>query len=268
MVGLLSALPGTRPGIRGVPAPRDEPCGLAISVLGPLAVTGTAAQLQPKQAELIVALALAGDDGLAGDTLRGRLGSDPDHPKSGATMRQAITRARRRLGPGPGGREWILHAGNARYVLHPDAGLDWDRFRQLAARGRGRRDPVPLRAAVALLRGQPMEGIYYWWLDAVFLDTMRAEITSAAGLLSGMELHRSDPAAACRAARAGLTADTACEPLWRALMLAEDGRGNTAGVHDAWRGCLAAISEIAPGGQPHPETARTYRRLTRSRTAG
>jgi DNA-binding SARP family transcriptional activator len=241
---------------------------LYVAILGPLAMTGTAAELQPKQAELVVALALAGAAGLTGESLRGMLGVDADHPKPPDSLRQIITRTRRKLGRTPGGGEYIVHRGNTVYVLDPACALDWDEFRDLAGRGHAARDPGPLSAALALLRGQPLAGLYYWWLDTAFIDTMRAAIIDVAALLAELELAAADPAAARSAARAGLAADTAAEQLWRLLMLAEDAVGNTAGVHSAWRNCLAAIADIAPAGEPHPDTAALYRELTSRRTAG
>ena len=69
---------------RALPAapPQHPAAGLRIAVLGPLAVTGAAAALQPKQAELVVALALAGPAGRTGESLRGMLGAGPDHPRA------------------------------------------------------------------------------------------------------------------------------------------------------------------------------------------
>jgi len=72
-----------------------------------------------------------------------------------------------------------------------------------------------------------------------------------------------NPHAARRAARIGLSAETAAEQLWRALMRAEHDAGNAAGVTDAWTACLDAITEIAPGGEPHPDTERLFRELSR-----
>jgi hypothetical protein len=40
--------------------------------------------------------------------------------------------------------------------------------------------------------------------------------------------------------------------------------GNLDGVTAAWNRCLDAISEIAPGADPHPDTERLYRQLTRA----
>lgn len=244
------------------PAPADGAAQLRVSVIGPPAVTGTVSDLQPKQAELVCALALAGAPGLSSDTLRTYLGADEDHPKPPDSLRQVITRTRRRLGPAPGGGEYIIHSGGSRYRLHPAAVLDWDEFRRLAARGRDARDPAPLRQALATVRGEPLDGAFWWWLEEAIMENIRAEIVDAAALLAGLEMDAGDPGAAGRAARAGLAADTAAEQLWRAVMRAEHGAGNTAGVHDAWRHCLAVISEIAADGEPHPDTARLYRELT------
>lgn len=252
----------------GLPA---GPAAVRVAVLGPLAIRGTAGCLQPGQAELVVALALAGPAGLSNGVLRSMLGEDPDHPYAGHSLRQCITRTRRRLGGAPGGGEYIIHAGNAQYVLDPAASLDWDEFRALSRAGRAGRDRQPLRAALELLRGDPFQGLYYWWLDSSpiqslrapsLIEAVRSEIVDTAALLAGLELDAGDPAAAGRAARAGLAADMSAEQLWRALMRAEDAAGNTAGVHKAWRRCLAAVAEIAADGQPHPDTFGLYRQLT------
>ena len=146
--------------------------------------------------------------------------------------------------------------------------MDWDEFRSLAGRGYAGGDRGLLRAALALVRGQPpLAGLDYWWLDPFFTETVRAAVAGTAVLLAGLELAAGDPAAARDAARAGLAAGTDDEQLWRLLMRAEDAAGNTAGVHAAWRGCLAAIAGIAPGAGPHPDTAALYRDLTGHRPA-
>ena len=239
--------------------------GPRVAVLGPLVITGAAAELQPRQAELVVALALAGPAGLSAEVLRDRLGPDSDHPREPDSLRQLITRTRRRLGKAPGGGEYIVHGEHSRYALAPAVAVDWHEFGALARRGREDLDPAALRAAVALLRGQPLAGLYYWWLDPVQVEAMRAEIVDAAALLAELELEDGDAPAARRAARAGLAADTAAEQLWRLLMNAEDASGNTAGVHAAWRGCLAALADLAPGGEAHPDTLALYRELTTGR---
>lgn len=231
---------------------------LDVRILGAFVIAGTAEQLQPKQAELVLALALAAPAGLSNSALCSMLGADPDHPKPSDAVRQIITRTRRRLGRASDGQEQIIHAGNGQYLLHPEVSLDWSRFRELTQSGRA----DDLRAALALVRGQPFTGSYFWWIDIPLIETVRAEIVDAAETLAEFELAAGAPRAAARAARAGLAAEPSAEQLWRAVMRAEHAAGNQAGVTEAWRRCLDAIEDIAPGGEPHPDTVALYRQLT------
>jgi len=257
--GAEQRLPGAEQGLPGAEQalPGAEQ-GLQIRILGPLVISGAGQQLQPKQAELVLALALAAPAGLSNSALSAMLGADPDHPKPADAVRQIITRTRRRLGPARDGQQYIVHAGNGQYLLHPDATLDWTRFRELAAAGRA----DDLRAAVSLIGGQPFSGSYFWWIDIPLIETVRAELVDAADALAEFELAAGSPRASGRAARAGLLAEPSAEQLWRAVMRAEDAAGNLAGVTEAWRRCLDAIEDIAPDGEPHPDTVALYRQLT------
>jgi DNA-binding SARP family transcriptional activator len=231
---------------------------LRVRVLGPFMITGAVEELQPKQAELVLALALAAPAGLSNSALCSILGTDPDDPKPSDAVRQIITRTRRRLGPASDGQEYIIHAGGGRYLLHPDASLDWAQFRELLASGR----TEELRMAVSMIGGQPFTGSYFWWIDVPMIETMRAELVDAAETLAENELVGGSARAAARAARAGLLAEPSAEQLWRMLMRAEHAAGSMAGVTEAWRHCLDAIEEIAPGGEPHADTAALYRLLS------
>ena len=242
-------LPGSRPAQR-----------LEVRILGPFAITGSAEHLLPKQAELVLALALAAPAGLSNSALCTMLGADPDHPKPSDAVRQIITRTRRRLGLASDGQEYIVHAGNGHYLLHPEVTLDWTRFREFAAAGQA----DDLRSALALICGQPFAGSYSWWIDIPLVETVRAEIVDTAETLAEFELATGSARGAARAARSGLMADAAAEQLWRVLMRAEHAVGNLAGVAEAWRRCLDAIEDVAPGGEPHPDTAALYRGLMAS----
>jgi DNA-binding SARP family transcriptional activator len=237
--------------------------GLSVGLLGPLAICGAAGELQPRQAELVAALALAGAGGLTAEVLRTRLGTDPDHPKDAVLFRQVITRTRRELGTAAGGGEYLIYdKAAARYRLDPAVHVDLDEFRALAGRGRAARDPRPLCGALALLRGRPLDGAYWWWLEVAAVDRLRAEAVDAAVLLARLALEAGDPVTARRAALSGLEVDPASEELWRQVMLAEDTAGSAAGVHRAWAMCRAAVADIALDGEPHPATAGLYRGLT------
>ncbi len=257
--------PGTGEDVPEAPLPyasQRSSAGLEVSVLGQFTVTSPAGPLQGAQAELVLALALNSAAGLSMSALRTMLGEDPDHPKSGDAVRQLIARARRQAGHAPDGREWIMHTGGGQYTLHENATLDWTRFQALANQDLRSNDRDDLRSALALVRGEPFTGCFPWWLETPLIESVRAEIVDTAEMLSRLELVASDPAAAARAARSGLAADQTAEQLWRALMRAEYAAGNLAGVRTAWKQCLDAIQDIAPDGDPHPDTVAVYRELT------
>ncbi len=258
------------PGSGAPPEPAAIPARtgtLRIGILGSFTINGASGALLPAQSQLILALALNGPVGLSNPQLGYLLGADPDHPKPSDSLRQLIARTRRQLGPAPGGAEWIVHLGGGQYSLHPDAQFDWTDFSALAERGLAARDRGDLREALALVRGQPFTDCYHWWLDLAFVETVRAQIVDAAELLAALELDAGDPSASARAARAGLAGDVAAEQLWRALMRAEHVAGNLSGVREAWQHCLGVIADIAPAGEPHPDTAALYRELLRSATS-
>ncbi len=247
------------------PVPSGGWQALRVGMLGSLTINGSPALLPPQPASLLLLLALGGPDGLSGPELRYLLGADPGHPRPLAWLHELVTRTRRQLGPAPGGRDWIEHSGTGhhggRYVLHPAVRFDWAEFDALASAGLRDRDPARLRAAIGLIRGQPLAGCGLWSLDPALLETVRAQIVDAAQLLSGLELAAGDCSAAAHAARTGLAGDPAAEQLWRALMRAEHAAGNPAGLHEAWSRCLDQVAGADADGEPDPRTALLYRQL-------
>ncbi|TDE32126.1 BTAD domain-containing putative transcriptional regulator [Actinomadura sp. 6K520] len=259
--------PGIATRTRAEPAEDEHSAGLSIGVLGPLEVTGAHHDLQPKQLEIVLLLALNHPAGLRNDQLRTLLGPDPDHPRGSDSLRQAITRTRRRLGPATDGTERILHVGDGVYRLH-DAELDWNLFQTLVDEANGHDSDAAdkLRRALRLVRGRPLEGCYHWWIDSPLLETMRATIVDTAELLAELDLATGAITSAGRAARIGLIADPAAEQLWRMVMHAEHAAGNTAGVHEAWSGCLRELAAVDTELETHPATVELYHRLTHKPT--
>ncbi|MEU8278402.1 BTAD domain-containing putative transcriptional regulator [Microbispora bryophytorum] len=244
---------------------RDEAMEVVqVSILGPLEITGTVADLQPKMAELVLALALAGPTGLRNIQLAAMMGPDPDTPKPSDQLRQLITRTRGKLGKAPDGQARILCDPAYVYRTHAIT-LDWTRFQELADRGAKRNSTTDLWDALTLVRGPVLDGCYHWWLETPVIENIRAEIVDAADLLAELELDAGRPDRSARAARQGLASDTYAEQLWRALMRAEYEAGNMSRVHEAWKACLKAVAEVSADGDPHPETAALYRRLTAAR---
>lgn len=235
---------------------------LLIGVLGTFTINGVPAALKPAQSQLLLSLALNGDEGMSSARMCYLLGADPDHPKPGDSVRQLITRTRRQLGRPSEGREWIEHLGGGWYALHPDARFDWAEFEVDSERGIRQSDRAVLSGALALVRGEPFRDCDWWWLDQAFLQTVGARITETAVTLAELELAAGSGRASAHAARVGLGIDPADERLWRALMRAEHEAGRPAGVQDAWDACQAVLADIALDGQPDQETAALHRELT------
>ncbi|MHB1433454.1 MAG: AfsR/SARP family transcriptional regulator, partial [Streptosporangiaceae bacterium] len=237
-----------------------------VRVLGPVEIAGVATPLRPDQAELVLALAVHAPLGLTTSALGELLGPDADHPMSPDAVRLLISETGPLLGLASDGRPRILHQGSV-CALHPDVGLDWAAFSALAARGMAEEAADVLWAALNLVRGEPFGGWPSWWIDIALIETIRAEIVDVAHALARLEIRAGNAAAGCRAARAGLAAESTAEQLWRALMSAEHAAGNPAGVVAAWSSCLAAIAEIDPGADPHPDTQLLFHRLSGQRVS-
>jgi DNA-binding SARP family transcriptional activator len=258
-----------------IPAP-DPPCpllvepssALLIGILGTFTINGAPAALKPAQGQLLLSLALNGDEGMSSAHMCDLLGPDPDHPKPGDSVRQLIVRTRRQLGRASDGREWIEHRGGGWYALHPDTRFDWADFEELSERGTRQSDRALLSEALALVRGEPFRDCDWWWLDQAFLRAVGVQIAETALTLAELELIAGDGRASAHAARVGLGIDPADERLWRALMRAEHEAGRPTGVQDAWNACLAVLADIALDGQPQQDTAALHRELTACPSVG
>jgi DNA-binding SARP family transcriptional activator len=243
------------------PTPMVAAAPLRVGILGPVEITGTERSIAGQQAELVVALALTAPNGLSAAALAALLGTDPSQPKPVAAVRQLITRTRRALGPSGRGDYYIRHDAG-QYVLTAEAELDWAEFTQLFQAGLDSGDQGKLAAAMALVRGRPLDGSRYWWLDASVTEIIIAQVVDAGLRLAESQLADGDAAGAAATARTGLLADPAAEQLSRVLMRAEHAAGSQAGVTSAWAACHEAIQAVDPAGSPQEETTELYRALS------
>jgi DNA-binding SARP family transcriptional activator len=243
------------------PATATIPPAMRVSILGPVEIVGADRAVVGQQAELVVALALTAPDGLSLAALAALLGTDPNQPKPVAAVRQLITKTRRALGLSGSGTYYVVHEAG-QYVLSDDVQLDWAEFTQLFQAGLDGGDRDKLEAAMRLVRGRPLDGSRYWWLDATVIEIIIAQVVDASLRLAEDQLNGGDPGAAAVTATAGLRADPAAEQLTRVLMRAEHARGSLAGLTSAWAACHEAIQAIDPGGSPQEETTELYRALS------
>jgi hypothetical protein len=165
------------------------------------------------------------------------------HPAGSGSIRVAVARLRKWLGPRADGTEWISEGAADRrpYRLASGVLLDWDLLRRLADRGRRRGDAgaTDYRAALELVRGEPMlgipsEGRYrrpYTWIDGSNIDPGRmiTAITDLAHRLASHSVDVGDTSTARWAVQQAWLADPGRGPddLWIDLMRAEHHDGNT-----------------------------------------
>jgi hypothetical protein len=215
---LLATGTGTAgPGMRA----RHAAPNVRVTVLGPVTITGSRRNLRPKQAELVLALALRSPAGLAGPELGSLLGREAGYPLPAGEVRRLVAETCETLGPASDGQEYIVSRGTDSYAPHEDLALDWAEFSFLGKRGRLARSRADLRAALELVRGEPFADCYHWWIDAALVERIRQEVVATAVMAACLELEAGEPEAADRAARAGLLADPAAEELWSELMRAQ-----------------------------------------------
>lgn len=229
-----------------------------VCVLGPVRVNGTAVPFErrPKLTELVVYLALH-PDGATSDAWATALWPDRRMPMS--TLSNRLSEARLSLGYAPDGFAHLRKRGG-RYHLGPFVSTDWDRFQQLAAGV----DPSDWRAALALVRGRPFEGLreVQWTLLEGVVPAIEAAVVELACRLAEHLIAVRDPEGAEWAARRAMLSCPWDERLYRLVMRAADAAGNRAGVEAALRQ-LACVLELGeePLGAVHPETAALYRSL-------
>lgn len=241
-------------------APADTP--VEVCVLGPVRVNGTEVPFErrPKLTELVVYLALH-PDGASTDSWATALWPDRRMPMS--TLSNRLSETRLSLGYAPDGFAHLRKRGG-RYHLGPYVTTDWDRFQKLAAGD----NPAGWRAALALVRGRPFEGLReaQWTLLEGVVPAIEAALVELACRLAEHLLAVRDPEGAEWAARRAMLACPWDERLYRLVMRAADAAGNRPGVEAALRQ-LACVLELGeePLSAVHPETAALYRSLTSRR---
>ncbi len=239
------------------PRPAPTPAPVEVGVLGPPSLTGGMVRSDwGKVLELLVYLACH-PEGASTSAWEAALW--PERRVASGTRRNLLSYARRALGTGPGGQPRLRNEAG-RVSLSPEVGSDWARFRDLAAGG-----PETWRAALMLVRGQPLAGLDAPWARVEgHVAAMEQEVVDVALALAERCLAGGDPRQAAWAARQGLVACPWDERLYRAWMRAASISGSRGGIEAAWRQLTAALdAEEDPTLAVEPETVQLYRSLRR-----
>lgn len=109
------------------------------------------------------------------------------------TRRSNMSRLRTWLGGSPAGEPYLPDAYSGHITLHEEVTSDWERFQVLLSGGVNLASDAALRAALSLVRGEPLQQVSFQWPWAQQLrDEMISMITDAAVVLADRYLHRGD----------------------------------------------------------------------------
>jgi DNA-binding SARP family transcriptional activator len=232
---------------------------VVVRVLGPIEVSGAARQFTRAWAlELVVYLAVH-KHGVSNEQWPTALW--PDRVMAPASLHSTASAARRCLGSDPTGAD-LLPRARGRLALSDRVETDWDRFTRLARSER----PADWKAAIALIRGRPFDGLRSpdWVVLEGIAATIEAAVVDLACRYATHCLDRLDPREAEWAARQALRVSPYDERLYRVLLRAADVAGNPAGVESVMAELVRLVAEdIEPFDAVHPETADLYRSLSR-----
>jgi DNA-binding SARP family transcriptional activator len=258
-----------RPGRGSAPEPE-----VVVAILGPVEVRGAAHPFRRAPAlDLVVYLALH-HRGASNDAWATALW--PDRLMAAPTLHSTASAARRALGPSTFGHDHLPRS-HGRLQLAPTVATDFQELCELSAR----QEPASWRAALALVRGRPFDGLRNgdWAVLEGVLSAIEESVVDLALRLANHELRTGSGRAAAGAARTGLLASPYDERLYRVLLQAADLEGNPAGVERVMAELLQVVGGASWGRSPrpaatfdlravHPETASLYRSLSRWGAAG
>jgi two-component SAPR family response regulator len=154
---------------------------------------------------------------------------------------------------------WIHHG--ERYQLdRAKVRLDLDDLdRLLTASGGDTSDPGALEAALALWRGEPLEGTDYLWADS-HTRNLRATLLDLLERVGRHRLTDGDAKAALQIAEQAITLDRLHEPSWRLALQVEHALGQRESITRRYDELTRTLDEQL-GLQPARETRLAYRQL-------
>lgn len=218
--------------------------------------TELTAKMWPHDVELVNAASTAEEAKTANARLRSR-------------RNQAVTRLRSWMGDTDTGDAALIKSGDRTgrtpLRLHPSVTTDWDYWNQLVDAHPATTTTERLESALALVTGQPFtsdDPIAYRWADHIKQEMISA-ITDVAEELAGRYIRgeqvTQDLDAAGKAARAGLTVDSAHEGCWRAAIIATHFSGDIETTQTLIDTLKSELDELQV--DAHPETNELLRQL-------
>jgi two-component SAPR family response regulator len=156
------------------------------------------------------------------------------------------------------GGAWI-HRGE-RYMLdRSKVRVDLDELHRLFTATGEPADAGALEAALALWRGEPLEGSDYLWADGE-IRSLSATLLDLLERVGGLRLARGDGRAALEMAEQSIVLDGLHEPSWRLALQAEHSLGMRESITRRYDELTRSLDEQL-GLEPTRETRMIYREL-------
>jgi len=222
-------------------------------VLGPLAVDGVARRIKRAATYEVLSYLALHDKGASRDELIEAIWPGQDPKRTRPRFWQSVTEARKALGDA-----WVHEAD--RYQLdRSKVRVDLDELDRLLTASSSDADSATLERALALWRGEPLEGSDYLWADGE-IRSLRATLLDLLERVGRIRLARGDSRGALQIAEQAIALDGLHEPSWRLALQAEHALGLRESITRRYGELSRALDEQL-GLEPARETRVIYREL-------
>jgi DNA-binding SARP family transcriptional activator len=232
------------------PAARD-PRTISIAVLGPLVIDGLSRRIKRAATyELLAYLALH-PKGASRDELVEAIWPAQDPERTRPRFWQSVTEARKAIGDA-----W-LHEGERYQLDRSKVRVDLDELDQLLTAASD--DATALERALALWRGEPLEGTDYLWAEGE-MRSLSATLLDLLERVGRVRLAHGDARGALQMAEQAIALDQLHEPSWRLALQAEHALGLRESITRRYDDLTRSLDEQL-GLEPARETRLVYRQL-------
>jgi DNA-binding SARP family transcriptional activator len=228
--------------------------GISIAVLGPLSIEGIHRKIKRAATYELLAYLAFHPQGGSRDELIEAIWPAQDPKRTRPRFWQSVTEARKALGEA-----WI-HNGD-RYMLDRSmVRVDLDELDRLLTTATGRDDePTTLERALALWRGEPLDGADYLWADAE-IRNLSATLVDLLDRVGRLRLANEDARGALQMAEQAIALDGLHESSWRLALEAEHLLGLRESITRRYAELERSLDEQL-GLEPARETRIIYRQL-------